>query len=1151
MASDPRKLRPSELCRLLNSTPLGEVISERQLYRHRQRAGGRIGDNKTVDLLRYCAWMHMTRHAPKREPEGDPYERMKESARKRNAALALAGRDIGELPAVENPDRKDHASRDFQAFCETYFPLTFSIPWSPDHLKVMKKIQTAVTQGGLFSMAMPRGAGKALALDTPIPTPFGWTTMGDLKVGDFVFDEEGWPCRVVFTSEVQTQRECYRVDFSDGESIVCDGDHLWQVEQRHARRNPKVLTTKEIGKNATISVKRGWKEHRYRVPVTLPLQCPAKQLDVDPYVLGYWLGDGTAVCSNITVHKDDLPSFLREMRNAGESVRTVKKERSTFTCHVGYGHGGTPAMVKKVKLAHAAVDCKLPLTSVMEYSGLSKGAVGGITSLERWDSIRRGVRSSLATRLRYIGVLGNKHIPDDYLRASVVQRLALLQGLMDSDGHVAKNGNSEITLKAGKLTEQFGELLSSLGIKWGSAEKWVSCNGKRCGPFVRFHFKTYRDFPCVRLQRKYDRLVQRPKTYSISSGRSIVAVTPVDSVPVRCIQVDSPSSLYLAGDKMVPTHNTTICECACIWAVLNGHRNFVCLIGSDEGHACDMLDSIKTELDSNELLLADFPEACFPIQALDGISNRANGQLYKGKRTQIGWTAKEIVLPTILGSRASGAIIKVAGLTGRIRGMKFKRPDGMTVRPELVVLDDPQTDESARSLSQCANRESILAGAVLGLAGPGKKISGIMPCTVIRPGDMADNILNRDRHPEWNGERTRMVYAFPTGEALWQRYAEIRAEGLRNGDGGQAATEFYRDHREAMDEGSVVAWPERFNYDELSAIQHAMNLKLQDEAAFFAEYQNQPLPEETIVDGMLKAEEVASKINRLDRGNVSIGANHLTAFIDVQQKLLFYLVAAWEDDFTGYVVDYGCHPDQQRPYFTLRDARQTLASEARGTGLEGSIYTGLESLTSQLLDREWRRDDGAAMKIGRCLVDANWGHSTDVVYQFCRQSKHAAVLMPSHGRFVGASSMPFSEYKRRPGDRVGLNWRIPNVHGKRAIRHVIYDTNWWKSFVNARLHVAMGDRGCLSVFGKNPEAHRMFAEHLTSEYYIKTEGRGRTVDEWKQRPEQPDNHWFDCLVGSAVAASMQGAILFGTDGITAAKKDRMSFKELQQKRKPK
>ena len=520
-----------------------------------------------------------------------------------------------------------------------------------------------------------------------------------------------------------------------------------------------------------------------------------------------------------------------------------------------------------------------------------------------------------------------------------------------------------------------------------------------------------------------------------------------------------------------------------------------------------------------------------------------------GKRTQIGWTAKEVVLPTIEGSSASGAIIKVAGLTGRIRGMKFKRPDGRTVRPSLVVLDDPQTDESARSLSQCANRESILAGAVLGLAGPGTKISGIMPCTVIRPGDMADNILDRNRHPEWNGERTKMVYAFPKNELLWERYAEIRAEGMRGGDGGEAATEFYRQNQAAMDDGAVVAWQERFNYDELSAIQHAMNLKLQDEAAFFAEYQNQPLPAETVVDGMLKPEEVSMKINRMDRGLVSIGANHLTAFIDVQQKLLFYVVTAWEDDFTGYVIDYGCYPDQQRPYFTLREARQTLSSEATGTGLEGSIYAGLESLTSKLLDREWQRDDGAAMRIGRCLIDANWGQSTDVVYQFCRQSKHAAVIIPSHGRFVGASSLPFSEYRRRPGDRVGLNWRIPNVHGKRAIRHVVYDTNWWKSFINARLRVSMGDRGCLSLFGTNAETHRMFAEHLTSEYFIKTEARGRNVDEWKQRPEQPDNHWFDCLVGSAVAASMQGAILFGIDSTREIAPKRLSFKDIQQNRR--
>src|SRR5690606_7326134 len=151
--------------------------------------------------------------------------------------------------------------------------------------------------------------------------------------------------------------------------------------------------------------------------------------------------------------------------------------------------------------------------------------------------------------------------------------------------------------------------------------------------------------------------------------------------------------------------------------------DFVALIGSDEDHAAQMLDSIKAELENSDLLAADFPEVCHPIRSLEGIHQRAAGQLLEGKPTLIGWTAKEIVLPTCAGSEASGAIIRVAGITGRIRGMKHKRADGSSVRPSLVLIDDPQTDESARSPSQCANRERVLAGAILGLAGPGQKIA--------------------------------------------------------------------------------------------------------------------------------------------------------------------------------------------------------------------------------------------------------------------------------------------------------------------------------------------------------------------------------------------------------------------------------------------
>jgi len=763
--TDPRQLRPSELCQLLNSTQLGEVIAERQLRRHRTRAGLRIAsakDERRIDLIRYVAWLVLERHraladAEDRQPAD--YDAVRERALARSKTLSLSGRDIGELPTVVNPQRREQAEGDFRSFCETYFPQTFTMAWSDDHLKVIAKIEQAVLEGGLFAMAMPRGSGK-----------------------------------------------------------------------------------------------------------------------------------------------------------------------------------------------------------------------------------------------------------------------------------------------------------------------------------------------------------------------------------------------------------TTLCEIACLWAILIGAREFVALIGADEEHAANMLDSIKAELENNDLLLEDFPEVVYPIHCLEGIHQRAGGQLFQGTQTHIGWTAREIVLPTMSGdteSNASGAIIRVAGITGRIRGMKHKRVDGLSVRPSLVLIDDPQTDESARSPSQCATRERILAGAILGLAGPGKKIAGLMTITVVRPEDMADRLLDRDKHPQWQGERTRMVYEFPANEALWGKYAELRADGLRNDAGIIAATAFYGEHREQMDEGAVVAWPERFNHDELSAVQHAMNLKLQDEAAFWAEYQNEPLPENEPDIDLMTADEIAAKVNGMKRGEVPIGCSHMTMFIDVQGNVLFYLIAAWSDDFTGHVIDYGTEPDQKLApgaYFTLRDVKRTLGRAAPRAGQEGAIYSGLERLTNTMLSREWKRDDGARVRIDRCLIDANWGTSTDVVYQFCRQSQFANVLLPSHGRYVGASSLPFSEYKRKRGDRVGHNWRIPNVAGKRAVRHVLFDANYWKSFIHARLAVPMGDPGCLSLYERDPNRHRLLAEHLTAEYRVKTEGRGRTVDEWKLRVGGLDNHWLDCMVGASVAASIQGVNLLGLGQREPRPRQRLKLSELRRSR---
>ena len=750
---NPSNMRVVDVARLLNSTSFGFVLAQARLYREFNRVGFRIGSSenpRNINLLKYIAWMFDRKHTPEVTSGARSYEDRRNAERDRQAEQSLAGRDIGPLPEVVNPDRKAACERNFQLFCESYFPETYALAWSPDHLKVIEKIETAVLRGGLFALALPRGSGK-----------------------------------------------------------------------------------------------------------------------------------------------------------------------------------------------------------------------------------------------------------------------------------------------------------------------------------------------------------------------------------------------------------TTITESAALWSMLYGHREFVVLIGATESAALELLDSLKTELEVNERLAEDFPEVCYPVAQLEGIANRCAGQLYKGERTRITWTSNEIVLPTVEGSRASGIIVRVAGITGRIRGMKFKRSDGRNVRPSLVVIDDPQTSESAGSLEQTRKRVRVLAGDILGLAGPGQKISGIMPCTIIRPGDMADIILNRNTHPDWNGEKTRMVYRFPTNMKLWEEYAEIRAEALRTEGNFQKATEFYLANREAMDAGAEVSWEARFNHDEVSALQHAMNLKFQDEAAFQSEYQNDPLPDDTADDSLLSVDEICAKINGLARRRVPLKCDRLTMFVDVQKALLFYVVIAWAEDFTGAVIDYGSWPDQHRHEYSLADANPSIQTLFPKAGFEGALYAALSALTDECLGREWEREDGAVLKIERALVDANWGQSTDVVYQFCRQSSHAGVILPSHGRYVGASSKPMTEYRKQQGDRLGFNWMIPNVAGKRAIRHVIYDTNYWKSFIHARLAVPVGDKGSLTLYGRIPGAHQLFAEHLTAEYRVKTQGRGRTVDEWKLKPQSHDNHFLDCVAGCAVCGSMLGASLPET---LPAKLDRKPMIRLSDKR---
>jgi deoxycytidine triphosphate deaminase len=296
--------------------------------------------------------------------------------------------------------------------------------------------------------------GKALALDTEIPTPGGWRTMGDLKPGDLVFDELGAPSSVVAATAVQLGRSCRRVLFSDGSTLVADVEHRWLTtsEPRHAPG--RLRTTAEI----EASLRRGdrWQHH---IAVTAPVHYAERTLPVDPYVLGTWLGDGTS--TRAAVGNEDEQVNLREI--AGTDV------------------------------------------------------------------------------------------PGAYLVASIDQRLALLQGLMDSDGYVDIYGRCEFISVREVLADAVVELAASLGLRPRKRKKRAMLKGVDCGPAYQVKFTPR--LPVFRLPRKLARLKVDDPGHLF---RAIVGVEPMESVPVRCIQVSAPSGLFLAGRTYIPTHNSSL-----------------------------------------------------------------------------------------------------------------------------------------------------------------------------------------------------------------------------------------------------------------------------------------------------------------------------------------------------------------------------------------------------------------------------------------------------------------------------------------------------------------------------------------------------------------------------------------------------------------
>lgn len=581
---------------------------------------------------------------------------------------------------------------------------------------------------------------------------------------------------------------------------------------------------------------------------------------------------------------------------------------------------------------------------------------------------------------------------------------------------------------------------------------------------------------------------------------------------------------------------STMSENSLIWGLGYGHRRYGMFFAGNAKLAKTGISSIYSEFVTNRLLLEDFPEICIPFIALANKSQRCSSQTYRGKPTGIEWTQEHLVLPNIPGSESAGAVLEAYGLLAPPRGAREKNDEGENVRPDIVILDDPQTDASAHSATQTGSRLDYITQSILMLGDHGMDVSAVMNATVIAENDLVDQLADANRHPEWQCVRVQMVKSMPKRlEDLWLgQYAEIRRNYDRNDPRGRIkamhrSTEMYQINRRAMDEGAEVTWDDiPIKSHEASAIQHALNILIdKNERTFWAECQNRPLRPTVSSALSLDRESLGERINHFSYGVIPDDRSHLVFHVDVHDELLYWTVAAVSQDFSGDVIAYGTWPEQSTPWFELRTAKHTLSSKYPDGTVEQAIEEGVADLLSRLTDNEWQFSDGSSMSFSAGLVDA--GYKPAEVARAVRRIKNPNVYT-SRGIGIGPVEKPMPEYDMSAKRvlRCGPNpfrprWFFPREYIDGGVLRVHFDANFWKSTIAARL-AQSASAGEWRLWGRRAFSHEPYVEHLLSERPEQVTAKGRTVNVWKRVGYQ-DNHWFDTLVGCGVAASIAGCVV--------------------------
>jgi len=392
---------------------------------------------------------------------------------------------------------------------------------------------------------------KGLALDTPLPTPDGWTTMEQVQVGESLIGASGLPCRVIAKSMVH-RRPCYEVAFTDGSKIVCDNVHLWSVHVANSANDryvEQVVSTDQLHELVTGAPSDQRGRRRPFIRATAPVETAERDLPIPPWVLGAWLGDGASRGGSLTVghhDRDDMLRLLKEHWDGEVAVEPASTNATALTVSLlrprrdlcPYGHD---AFQMREQRGRRTRRCR------------REAAHNGA---DRWNS-------SLSELLSRNDLRHNKHIPAHYLRASRAQRLALLQGLMDTDGSWSDiHQRAVFVTTRPALAHGVRELVHSLGGTSTLFTKPYSAKrGRRVVHMVNFRPSDFNPFSLPRKAVKVDAWLAQRK---IPTGgnvprelrRTIASVTPTGSVPTQCVKVDAPDSLYLCGSTLIPTHNT-------------------------------------------------------------------------------------------------------------------------------------------------------------------------------------------------------------------------------------------------------------------------------------------------------------------------------------------------------------------------------------------------------------------------------------------------------------------------------------------------------------------------------------------------------------------------------------------------------------------